>query len=74
VAFKIPYAHDYITKLCRIQAEVILNHANPIADATEHEAMQRKYERIKAGGDTVLQWLNKLRHKPALTNGVQSPQ
>jgi hypothetical protein len=26
VAFRIPYMYDYITKLCRTQAEVILNH------------------------------------------------
>jgi hypothetical protein len=25
-AFKIPYVYDYVTKLCRTQAEVILNH------------------------------------------------
>jgi hypothetical protein len=31
VAFKIPYVYDYITKLCWTQAEVILNHRNPIA-------------------------------------------
>jgi hypothetical protein len=30
VAFKIPYMYDYITKLCRMQAEIILNHRNPI--------------------------------------------
>jgi hypothetical protein len=29
VAFKILYVYDYITKLCRTQAEVILNHVNP---------------------------------------------
>jgi hypothetical protein len=29
VAFRIPYVHDYITKLCRTQAEVILNNVNP---------------------------------------------
>jgi hypothetical protein len=28
VAFKIPYMYDYITKLCRTQAEVIVNHVN----------------------------------------------
>jgi hypothetical protein len=27
-AFKLPYAYDYITKLCRQQAEVIQNHEN----------------------------------------------
>jgi hypothetical protein len=29
VAFKIPYVYDFITKLCRKQAEVIQNHVNP---------------------------------------------
>jgi hypothetical protein len=28
MAFKIPYVYDYITKLCRQQAEVIQNHDN----------------------------------------------
>jgi hypothetical protein len=27
-AFKLPYIYDYITKLCRQQAEVIQNHEN----------------------------------------------
>jgi hypothetical protein len=31
LAFTIPYVYDYITKLCRRQAEVILNHENPNA-------------------------------------------
>jgi hypothetical protein len=26
MAFKLPYSYDYITKLCRQQAEVMLNH------------------------------------------------
>jgi hypothetical protein len=52
MAFKIPYTHDYTTKLCRTQTEVILNHANPIVHTTEQgEAMHnRKYKRIKPGG------------------------
>jgi hypothetical protein len=29
LAFKIPYVYDNISKLCRRQAEVILNHENP---------------------------------------------
>jgi hypothetical protein len=29
VEFKIPYVHDYATKLCRRQTEIILNHENP---------------------------------------------
>jgi hypothetical protein len=28
LAFKLPYVYDYITKLCRQQAEVIKNHEN----------------------------------------------
>jgi len=28
VAFKIPYLYDFITKLCRQQATVILHHEN----------------------------------------------
>jgi hypothetical protein len=28
VAFQIPYVYDFITKLCREQAEVIQNHEN----------------------------------------------
>jgi hypothetical protein len=34
VAFKIPYVYDYITKLCRTQVEVILNHVNTNARGT----------------------------------------
>jgi hypothetical protein len=29
LALKIPYVYDYKTKLCRTEAEVILNHVNP---------------------------------------------
>jgi hypothetical protein len=29
MTLKIPYVYDYITKLCRKQAEVIQNHLNP---------------------------------------------
>jgi hypothetical protein len=51
VAFNIPYVYDYITKLCRTQAEVILNHRNPIVRGTgQGEAMLRKYKRLKLGG------------------------
>jgi hypothetical protein len=44
--------YDYITKLCRTQAEVILNHVNPIVRGIgQGEAMRRKYKRLKLGGD-----------------------
>jgi hypothetical protein len=40
--FKIPYMYDYITKLCRTQAEVILNHINPnVHGIGQGEAMHR---------------------------------
>jgi hypothetical protein len=43
--------YDYVTKLCRRQAEVILNHQNPNVHAIEQrEAMDRKYKRLKLGG------------------------
>jgi hypothetical protein len=51
VAFKIPYVYDYVTKLCRTQIEVILNHVNPNArDTGQGEAIYRKYKRLKLGG------------------------
>jgi hypothetical protein len=51
VAFKIFYVYDCITKLCRTQAEVILNHQNPIVRGIgQGEAMHRKYKKLKLGG------------------------
>jgi hypothetical protein len=42
--------YDYITKLCRRQAEVIVNHQNPNVCAIEQgEARHRKYKRLKLG-------------------------
>jgi hypothetical protein len=50
MVFKIPYVYDYIGKLCRTQAEVILNHANPnVCGIRQEEAMHRKYKRLKRG-------------------------
>jgi uncharacterized protein YbcV (DUF1398 family) len=50
VAFKIPYVYDCITKLCRTQAEVILNHANPnVRGIGQEEARHRNYKRLKLG-------------------------
>jgi hypothetical protein len=54
LAFKIPYVYDYITKLCRRQADVILNHDNPNVRAFEQgEARHRKHKRLKLGGCQV---------------------
>jgi hypothetical protein len=50
-AFNIPYVYDYITKLCRQQAEVILNHDNEnVRNIGQGEARHRKYKRLKLGG------------------------
>jgi hypothetical protein len=54
VAFKIAYVCDYISKLCRTQAEVIRNHRNPIVRVTgQGEAMHGKYKGLKLGGGQV---------------------
>jgi hypothetical protein len=51
VAFKIPYVYDFITKLCRKQAEVIQKHYNEnIRNIGQGEAQHRKYKRLKLGG------------------------
>jgi hypothetical protein len=51
VDFKIPYVYDYIIKLRRTHAEVILNHLNPIVcDIGQGEPTHRKYKRLKLGG------------------------
>jgi hypothetical protein len=51
LAFKIPYVYDYITKLCRRQAEVILIHENPNVRAIgQGEPRHRKYKRLQLGG------------------------
>jgi hypothetical protein len=51
VAFKIPYVCEYITKLCKTQAEVVLNHIHPNVRGTgQGEAGHIKYKRLKLGG------------------------
>jgi hypothetical protein len=48
VAFQIPYVYNYITKLCRKQAEVIQNHENEnVHYIGQGEAQHRKYKRLK---------------------------
>jgi hypothetical protein len=50
-AFSIPYIYDYITKLCRQQAEVIQNHENAnVRNIGQGEAQHRKCKRVKLGG------------------------
>jgi hypothetical protein len=41
---------EYITKLCRIQVEVIQNHENEHRGIGKSEARHRKYKRLKLGG------------------------
>jgi hypothetical protein len=54
LAFKILYVYNYITKLCRRQAEVILNHETPNVRAIARgEARHRKHKRLKLGGSQV---------------------
>jgi hypothetical protein len=40
-----------MTKLCRIQAELILNHVTPnVCGTRQGEARRRKYKRLELGG------------------------
>jgi hypothetical protein len=49
-AFNLPYIYDYITKLCRRQAEVIQNHVNEhVRGIGQGEARHRKYKGLKLG-------------------------
>jgi hypothetical protein len=50
-AFNLPCIYNYITKLCRRQAEVIQNHDNEnVHGIGQGEARHRKYKRLKLGG------------------------
>jgi hypothetical protein len=50
-AFHLPYAYDYMIKLCRQHAEVILNHdIENVRYAGQDKARHRKYKRLKFGG------------------------
>jgi hypothetical protein len=45
------YIYDYITKLCRQQAEVIQNHENAeVRNIGQGEPLHRKYKGFKLGG------------------------
>jgi hypothetical protein len=51
MAFHLLYMYDYVTKLCRQQAEVILNHDNGnVRYVGQDKARHRKYKRLKLGG------------------------
>jgi hypothetical protein len=51
VAFQISNVCDYITKLCRQQADAIQNHDNETV--RNIEARHRKYKSLKLGSDHV---------------------
>jgi hypothetical protein len=54
VAFQIPYLYDYISKLCKQQAEIIQNHDNEnVRNIEQGEARHRNYKRLKLGGGHV---------------------
>jgi hypothetical protein len=54
LAFKISSVYDYIIKLCRRQAEVILNHEKPTVPAIgQGKNSNREYKRLKLGGGQV---------------------
>jgi hypothetical protein len=51
MAFQLPYVYDYITKLRKQQAEVILNHENEnVRNMGQGEARHRKCKGLKLGG------------------------
>jgi hypothetical protein len=53
-AFNIPYICNYITKLCRQQAEVIRNHENAnVRHIGQGEAHHRIHKRLKLGDGQV---------------------
>jgi hypothetical protein len=50
VAFNFPCVYDYVTKLCRQQAEVMQNHENKhtrICNTGQGEARHKKYKQLK---------------------------
>jgi hypothetical protein len=50
-AFSLPYIYDYITNVCRQQAEVTQNHENKyVRSIGQAEDRHRKCKRLKLGG------------------------
>jgi hypothetical protein len=48
---KFAHVYDYITKLCRQEAEVIQSYDNEnVRNIGQGEARHRKYKRLKLGG------------------------
>jgi hypothetical protein len=56
ISFKIAYLYDYITKLCRQQAQVIQYRENiHVRNIGQGKALHRKYKRLKLGGGMTIQ-------------------
>jgi hypothetical protein len=54
VAFQVTYVYNYITKLCRRQAEIIHNHENEnVCNIGQGDTPYRKYKRLKLGGSQL---------------------
>jgi hypothetical protein len=50
-SFNILYIYDYVTKLCRQQAEVIQKHENAnVRNIGQGQAQHKEHKRIKLGG------------------------
>jgi len=50
-AFKIPYIHNFVIKLCRQQSEGAQFHENVnVCNMVQREAQHRKYKRLRLGG------------------------
>jgi hypothetical protein len=50
-AFNLSLVYDYITKLCRQQAEIIQNHENEhVRSIGQGETRHRKYKKLNLGG------------------------
>jgi hypothetical protein len=48
---QIPYVYDFITKICRKQAEVVQNHNNEnVCSIGNGEAKHRHHKRLELGG------------------------
>jgi hypothetical protein len=53
-AVNIPYIYDYMTKICRQQAQVIQNHENQnVRNIGQGESRHREYKRLKHDGGQV---------------------
>jgi hypothetical protein len=54
VAFQVTYVYDYITELCRRQAEIIHNQENEnVCNIGQGETPQRECKRLNLGGGHV---------------------